>query len=62
MKRNLGNADRVVRVILGLFLLSLLIGLHTSAKYFGLIGLIPLVTAIVGYCPLYSLIGIKTLR
>lgn len=62
MKRNLGSADRVIRFLLGIVLLSLLIALHTSAKYLGLIGLIPLVTAIVGYCPLYSLIGIKTLR
>ncbi|MEZ4460533.1 MAG: DUF2892 domain-containing protein [bacterium] len=58
MKRNEGTADRAIRVVLGLVLLSLVfVGPKTL---FGLIGIVPLLTGIVGMCPLYSLLGIKT--
>lgn len=58
MKANEGTVDRVLRVILGLGLLSLVfIGPHTP---WGYIGLIPLLTGLVGMCPLYSLLGINT--
>ena len=60
MKRNEGNTDRVLRVILGVALLSLVfIGPKTI---FGLIGLIPLITGLVGYCPIYALLGFGTCR
>ncbi len=58
MPLNVGTVDRVFRVILGLVLLSLVfIGPQT---YWGLIGIIPLATALFGYCPAYSLLGIRT--
>ena len=62
MKVNEGTLDRTIRVILGLVLLSLLFFIHGSAKYWGLIGIIPLVTAFIGWCPLYSIFGIKTCK
>jgi hypothetical protein len=50
--------ERVVRVVLGLGLLSLLfIGPQT---WLGLIGLVPLLTGLVGSCPIYTLLGIST--
>jgi hypothetical protein len=50
--------DRVLRIALGLFALSLVVvGPHT---YWGLLGLIPLVTGLVGSCPLYTLLGVST--
>ena len=58
---NVGNADRIIRVIIGLGLLSLLIILDGNMRYLGLLGLIPIITALIGFCPLYKLIGIKTL-
>ncbi|PWI57586.1 YgaP family membrane protein [Sulfoacidibacillus thermotolerans] len=62
MKRNVGGVDRTIRVILGLAILSLLFILHGSTRFIGLIGLVPLLTAFVGFCPLYTLLGIKTCR
>jgi hypothetical protein len=38
----------------------LLFVLEGGAKWFGLIGLVPLATAVFGYCPLYSLLGMST--
>ena len=56
--RNESNLDRVVRLLIGTVLLALVfIGPKTP---WGLIGLIPLVTAMVGFCPLYRLFGLST--
>ncbi len=60
MKKNVGSIDRVVRIVLGLALLSLTVILSAPWAYLGLIGLVPLVTAALGTCPLYSLLGIDT--
>lgn len=58
MIRNEGNVDRIVRIVLGLGLVALVfVGPKTP---FGWVGLIPLATAIAGYCPLYQLLGIRT--
>ena len=58
MTKNMGSADRVIRVVIGLVLLSLVfVGPQTP---WGWVGIIPLVTAAIGVCPLYSIIGIKT--
>lgn len=60
MKANVGGIDRTLRVLVGLGVLSLLLVLEGNARWFGLIGLVPLLTATLGYCPLYSLLGIST--
>ena len=57
MKANVGSVDRVVRIVAGLVII--LIGLVLKS-WWGLIGLLPLVTAFVSFCPLYSLIGVST--
>ncbi len=58
MKCNTGKIDRILRVIIGLVLLSLVVvGPQTL---WGLIGLIPLVTGLMGFCPLYKLLGLNT--
>lgn len=62
MTKNVGTIDRVLRVILGLVLLSLLVVVEGGLRWLGLIGLIPLVTGIAGSCPAYSLFGIRTCR
>lgn len=60
MKTNTGNIDRILRAIVGLVLLSLVfIGPQTM---WGLIGLVPLLTAITGFCPAYTLLGINTCK
>ena len=58
--KNVGTVDRIIRIVLGLALLCLLFILHGASRFWGLIGLIPLITGLVGYCPLYSLLNIKT--
>jgi hypothetical protein len=58
MAQNEGTLDRGVRIVLGLALLSLVfLGPHS---WFGLIGLVPLATGLVGFCPLYRVLGIRT--
>ena len=58
MKVNEGTLDRVIRVLLGIVLISLVyVGPKTA---WGWIGLLPLATGIFGFCGLYSLLGIST--
>ena len=58
MVRNEGSLDRVIRVALGLALLSLtVIG---PKSLFGLLGLVPLLTGAVGFCPIYRVLGLRT--
>lgn len=58
MKTNEGKMDRIIRVVIGLGLLSLvLVGPQTM---WGLVGLVPLFTGIFGFCPLYKVLGLNT--
>jgi hypothetical protein len=61
MTPNIGTTDRVIRIIFGLALLSLIFLLDGNARWWGLLGLGPLLTAFVRYCPPYKLLGIDTL-
>ena len=62
MNRNEGMLDRIVRVVAGLALIASPLGLYGPdyATIWGLIGVLPLVTGLVGVCPAYSLVGIRT--
>ncbi len=60
MKANVGNVDRAIRIVLGLALLSLLFILEGDARYFGLVGIVPLLTATIRFCPLYAILGVNT--
>jgi hypothetical protein len=60
MKKNVGTVDKWVRVILGVAILSMLVWVKGDLKWLGLIGLIPLGTAFMGFCPLYLPFGIST--
>ncbi len=62
MEKNVGDADKIGRIIVGLVLLSLLFILNGNAKYLGLIGIVPLGTAFLGFCPLYPMMKINTLK
>jgi len=58
MPRNEGTIDRALRIILGLVLISLVfVGPQTA---WGWVGIVPLATGLLGYCALYSLLGINT--
>ncbi|MDR2013693.1 MAG: DUF2892 domain-containing protein [Rhodanobacter sp.] len=56
--KNVGSADRIARIVIGLVLIALVfVGPKTP---WGWIGIVPLLTAIVSFCPLYRLLGIRT--
>jgi hypothetical protein len=58
--RNVGGVDRLVRVVAGIGILSLVfVGPQTP---WGYLGIIPLVTGLFGTCPAYSLFGIRTCK
>lgn len=57
MKTNVGMGDRVVRMFLGVSIAMMLV---FQNSIWALIGLIPFITGIVGFCPLYTLMGINT--
>ena len=55
---NENTVDRIIRVIVGIILIALVfVGPETP---WGWIGLIPLVTGLVGFCPVYKLLGLST--
>lgn len=62
MKQNVGTADRVIRIAAGLVILSLVFILEGNARWWGLVGLLPLATGLVGWCALYMPLGIDTGR
>ena len=58
MLTNESSIDRALRVVLGIVVLSLVVvGPRTM---WGLVGLVPLLTGLVGFCPLYRVLGIST--
>jgi hypothetical protein len=57
---NEGTLDRGIRIVVGLVLLSLTVAGPRSL--WGLVGLVPLLTGAIGYCPLYSVFGVKTCK
>ena len=60
MKQNVHNIERIIRVVAGLALISLVfIGPQTP---WGWVGLIPLATGATGWCPPYALFGISTCK
>jgi hypothetical protein len=60
MKQNVGNTERIIRVVAGLIVLSMLFFVEGNLRYLGFIGLIPLITGILGYCPLYTIFKVNT--
>ena len=60
MTGNVGKTDKVLRIVAGIVLLALFFILDGSARWLGLIGLVPLVTGLVGWCPAYAMIGVNT--
>ncbi len=60
MKANVGGIDRILRIAAGIALLAFFFVSASSARYWGLVGLVPLATGLIGFCPLYPLIGLNT--
>ena len=58
MKKNAGSIDRVIRVVVGLALIGMT--LTGAIGVWGWIGIVPIATAAMGFCPLYTLLGMNT--
>jgi Protein of unknown function (DUF2892) len=58
MTKNAGTLDRSIRIVLGIALLSLTF--TGPQSLLGLVGAVPLFTGLVGFCPLYRLVGLRT--
>lgn len=58
--KNVGGVDKIIRIIVGLLLISLVfVGPKTA---WGWVGLVPLLTGLFNFCPLYPLIGLNTCK
>jgi hypothetical protein len=58
MKMNVGSIDKILRIIAGIVLIAL--AYTGTLGVWAYIGVIPLVTGLVGWCPLYTLLGMNT--
>ncbi|HHY21493.1 MAG TPA: DUF2892 domain-containing protein [Bacilli bacterium] len=62
MKANVGGADRIIRLILGIGLLLLFFFIEGNIRYVGLVGIVLIFTALIRWCPLYIPFKINTKR
>ncbi len=60
MKQNVGGIDKILRIVVGIALVAATaLG---ALPVWGYIGVVPLVTGIAGFCPLYPLLGVSTCK
>lgn len=59
MKQNMGYKDKAVRIVVGLLVVLWFV---PQGHMWGLIGLVPIVTAGLGFCPIYPLLGMDTCK
>jgi len=65
MSKNVGAVDRILRVIVGLVLVCYAIPIgfpSTGWNWVGWIGVIPIITAFIGFCPAYKVVGVSTCK
>jgi hypothetical protein len=60
MAANVGGIDRTLRIVVGIVLIAMYFLLEGPARYVGLLGLVALVTGLISFCPLYTVLGINT--
>ncbi len=60
MTKNIGGIEKNLRIIVGIALLAWGFILSDPINWWGAIGAVPLFTALMGWCPLYSIIGVNT--
>jgi len=58
MTRNVGHVDRTIRIVAGLVLIAL--AASGTVGMWGWLGVLPLATGLIGWCPPYSMLGINT--
>ena len=63
MTVNIGSFDRIIRLVIGVELLCFaLFAQPNGYNWIGWVGIIPILTALIGNCPLYSILGLNTCR
>ena len=65
MNKNMGSADKILRIVVGVVLIGYALGgpamgMDTGYNVWGWIGIVPLATALINFCPLYRIFGLKT--
>ena len=60
MTKNVGGIDRILRIVVGLVLIALAV--TGTVGVWGYIGAVPLLTGLIGWCPAYLPLGIKTCK
>lgn len=62
MNQNVGGVDRAVRILAGLIILSLFFVVGEDYRWWALVGVVPLLTGLIGWCPAYLPFGIRTCK
>lgn len=62
MNANVGKADKTIRLAMAVVLFSLFFILEGNLKWIGLVGIVPLMTALMNWCPLYTVFGMNTCK
>ena len=57
MKPNVGGADKIIRIVLGVVIIA--VGIFYQS-WWGLVGIVPILTGSLNFCPAYSLLGLST--
>lgn len=61
LKTNIGGIDKILRIVIGLALIAgFFLNADAAYRWLYLIGIVPLVTGLMGSCPLYSIFGMST--
>jgi hypothetical protein len=60
MKKNVGQLDRIIRIVFGVVLLSLFFFIEGNLKWISLLGIVLILTGTINFCPLYLPFGINT--
>jgi hypothetical protein len=60
MAANVGGIDRTLRIVVGIVVLALFFVLEGNARYWALVGFVPLFTGLFRFCPAYTLLGMNT--
>lgn len=60
MKANVGGIDKVLRIAVGIVLIAM--AYMNIVGVWGYIGVVPLLTGLIGWCPIYPILGIKTCK
>ena len=60
MTSNIGNTDRIIRIVAGIAVLASFFVLDGNARLLALVGIVPLATGLFRWCPAYALLGLNT--